>query len=174
MRHSNGTSCLGERCAQSQGADHSTPRHRPLPRSSVGLLRGEGGGRATHAAQRAPTPLPEGQSPPAPATKAASASAPQPPAEPYFGPPPATPADGLPGHAVRGSAGGEAATPPPHATPKHAPGGRTGETAPEAAGEPGSSAAGGRAARRGHVPPHAAPAPQASPPRPSRAPRSRL
>lgn len=164
MRHSNGASCLGERCAQTQGADHRTPRHRPPPpRSSAaatGLLRGEGGGRATHAAQRAPTPLPEGQSPPPPPPRL-----PRPPLlrllslQPSLtlGPPPA---DSLPGHTVRGSAGGSSDTPTPR-HPNTAPGGRRGEAAPEAASEPGSSAA-----RRGHVPPHTAPAPQASPPRP--------
>lgn len=122
MRHSNGTSCLGERCAQTQGADHRTPRHRPPPpRSSAaatGLLRGEGGGRATHAAQRAPTPLPEGQSPPpppAPATKAASASAPQPPAEPYFG---AAPRGQLAGSHCERLRGGKRRHPHP-TPPKH-------------------------------------------------------
>lgn len=133
------------------------------PRSSAaatGLLRGEGGGRATHAAQRAPTPLPEGQSPPPPPPRL-----PRPPLlrllslQPSLtlGPPPA---DSLPGHTVRGSAGGSGDTPTPR-HPNTAPGGRRGEAAPEAASEPGSSAA-----RRGHVPPHTAPAPQASPPRP--------
>lgn len=123
----------------------------------AGRGRGEGHPRSTagaHTASRRPEPPP----PPPPRL-------PRPPLlrllslQPSLtlGPPPA---DSLPGHTVRGSAGGSGDTPTPR-HPNTAPGGRRGEAAPEAASEPGSSAA-----RRGHVPPHTAPAPQASPPRP--------
>lgn len=164
MRHSNGTSCLGERCAQTQGADHRTPRHRPPPPAAPPRLRGccgereEGGPPTQHSGR--PHRFPKARAPPPPPPRL-----PRPPLlrllslQPSLtlGPPPA---DSLPGHTVRGSAGGSSDTPTPR-HPNTAPGGRRGEAAPEAASEPGSSAA-----RRGHVPPHTAPAPQASPPRP--------
>lgn len=121
MRHSNGASCLGERCAQTQGADHRTPRHRPPPPAAPPRLRGccgereEGGPPTQHSGRPHRFPKARAPPPPAPATKAASASAPQPPAEPYFG---AAPRGQLAGSHCERLRGGKQRHPHP-TPPKH-------------------------------------------------------